>query len=144
MAVLRRTGSSKLSAPKDALRISTQTGALSYWEVSSKIYATEITGHMTPEMTRLIIERVEPMYLSRGGKVLGFYNWLQMTGYDPTCRAELTTWLKGHQAESALYVGVTARLVAMGVTVANLALGNMIKVHSTLHGLKADLADVMR
>jgi hypothetical protein len=143
MAVLRRTGSSKLSAPKDALRISTQSGALSYWEITSKIYATEVTGHMTPEMARLIIERGEQLYLSTG-TVSGFHNWLQMTGYDPACRIELTAWVLRHKPASVVHIGVTSRLVAMGVTVANLALGNLIKVHATLAALEADLAVLMR
>ena len=111
-----------------------------YWEIGPRIYLTEVHGYLTTEMSRLIIERAGPLY-QKPGRVHGFHNWFDMTNYDSACRVELTAWVLRHREQSALHIGVASRMVAMGVTVANLALGNLMHVHADMKSLEAAVAD---
>lgn len=98
---------------------------------------------MTQEMSSLIIERAEPLY-APDSKLHGFHNWLDMTNYDSVCRVELTAWVLRHRSQSTLHIGVRSRMVAMGVSVANLALGSLIHVYSTEDALEAALQSTSR
>lgn len=90
---------------------------------------TEVRGMMTRDMAQLIIERAEPLY-ARGGRIHGFHNWLAMDNYESVCRVDLTAWVLGHRQQSTLHIGLRSRMVAMGVAVANLALGSLIQVYN--------------
>lgn len=52
---------------------------------------------------------------------------------------ELTTWTLRHRAKTVIHIGTFSKLVAMGVSVANLAIGNLITVHQNLDALEAAL-----
>jgi hypothetical protein len=93
-------------------------------------------AHRLP--AQLIMSRAEPLY-GRGRKVYGFYNWLEMSNYETACRTELTVWSLHHKQESVVHIAVASRMVAMGVTVAKLALGTVIEVHNTLDQLESAL-----
>ncbi|HKP63936.1 MAG TPA: hypothetical protein VJV78_44685 [Polyangiales bacterium] len=118
-------------------------GSIAFWEVSPGVYATEVGGYMTRDMAQLIIERAEPLYALRG-RVYGFHNWFEMENYESSCRVELTAWVLGHRDRTELHIGLRSRLVAMGVSVANLALGSLIQVHSDMRSLASALATAQR
>jgi hypothetical protein len=119
-----------LEPPSGAPSVSTPRGTLIFWQLAPHIYATEVRGFMTQEMSNLIIERADPLYVP-GKKLHGFHNWLEMTNYDSACRVELTAWVMRHRAQSALHIGLRSRMVAMGVAVANLALGSLIQIYAS-------------
>ncbi len=127
-----------LEPPLEAARVSNGRGTLTFWQLSPHVYATEVRGFMTPEMSDLIIERAEPLYTATG-KLHGFHNWLDMSNYDSACRVDLTAWVLRHRGQSALHIGLRSRMVAMGVSVANLALGSLIQVYGTADALEAAL-----
>lgn len=131
-----------LLPPRDAKCIETERGSIAYWELSPRVYLTEVRGYMTRDMARLIIEGAEPMY-ARVSRVHGFHNWLAMENYESACRVELTSWVLGHRNQTALHIGLRSRMVAMGVTVANLALGSLIRVHDDEASLAAALAETL-
>lgn len=128
-----------MTPPRDAVRVGSERGSIAYWQLSPLIYASSVQGHMSTDMSRLIIERGGVLF-ENPGIVSGFHNWLYMTGYDTACRVDLTAWVMRHKARAVLHIGVTSTLVAMGVTVANLALGNLIQVHRSSAELDAALA----
>lgn len=132
-----------LVPPQDAARIETERGSISYWELAPRVYMTEVRGFMTREMSQLIIERAEPLY-AKPGRVYGVHNWLAMDNYESVCRVELTSWVLGHRERSKLHIGLRSRMVAMGVAVANLALGSLIQVHNEPKQLEAALISVLR
>lgn len=132
-----------LVPPQDAQRIETERGSIAYWELAPRVYMTEVRGFMTREMAQLIIEQAEPLY-SRAGRVYGFHNWLAMDNYESVCRVELTSWVMGHREQSSLHIGLRSRMVAMGVAVANLALGSLIQVHNEPKQLEAALISVLK
>jgi hypothetical protein len=132
-----------LEPPSGAAQVSNGRGTLTFWQISPHAYATEVRGFMTSEMSDLIIELAEPLY-QPGRKLHGFHNWLDMTNYDSVCRVALTAWVLRHRAESALHIGVRSRMVAMGVSVANLALGSLINVYTTAEALEAAVQATLR
>jgi hypothetical protein len=98
---------------------------------------------MTQEMAHLLIDQAEPLY-SRPGRIHGFHNWLGMDNYESVCRVELTGWVLSHREQSALHIGLRSRMVAMGVAVANLALGSLIQVYNEPKGFETALRAVLK
>lgn len=132
-----------LVSPRDAERVTSERGSIAFWEVGPCIYATEVSGYMTRDMAQLIIARAEPLY-SRRGRIYGFHNWFEMENYESSCRVELTAWVLGHRDRTALHIGLRSRLVAMGVSVANLALGSLIQVHGDMRSLASALTTAQK
>lgn len=122
---------------QDVRELRSEEGSIVFWKITSTVYATAVEGYLSRDMARLIIREAGPMY--RAGAVAGFHDWFQMTGYDSGSRIDLTNWVMGHRTESRLFIGTRSKLVAMGVSVANLALGNMIESHSSPATLEAAL-----
>lgn len=116
-------------------------GRIFVWRLSPRIYASQVEGYLDRNMAQLIIDIAEPLYGK--GMVSGFHTWFGMTGYATASRLDLTSWVKAHRSESRLFIGLQSRLVAMGVSVANLALGNMIETFSSAASLEAALAEEM-
>ena len=104
---------------------------------------TEVHGLMTQPMSQLIMNQAEPLY-GLGGMVHGFHNWFSMDNYDSVCRVELTSWVRRHRTETGLHIGVRSRMVAMGVAVANLALGSLIHVHNEPAAMEEALSAVLQ
>lgn len=138
MSASRNHATSSLIAPPHAQRIESARGSIGYWELRRDVYATEVRGYMTRDMAALIIARVDALY-ALGGKVYGFHNWFAMDNYESSCRVDLTAWVLHNRAQSVLHIGVASRLVAMGVAVANVALGRLIEVHTRPASLEAAL-----
>lgn len=127
-----------LIAPANAQRVETARGSIAYWEPRASVYVTDVRGYMSHEMAALIIERADRLYRP-GVQLQGFHNWFAMTNYESSCRVDLTAWVLRRRAQTVLHIGVSSRLVAMGVAVANLALGSLIDVHTAPSSLELAL-----
>ena len=90
---------------------------------------------MTREMSQLFIAELNRVYAG-GQTVHGFHDWLAMSNYDSACRIDLTQWILAHRKQSIVHIALGSRLVAMGVSVANLALGNALKVYTSVDALE--------
>lgn len=65
-----------------------------------------------------------------GTRLRVFHDWAKITGYDTEARIHYTNWSQPLIAQvDAVHILFESRLVAMGVSVANLVLGN--KLHAT-------------
>ncbi|MET0283591.1 MAG: hypothetical protein ABW352_03955 [Polyangiales bacterium] len=122
--------------------MTTDRGTFAWWFIAPHVYATCMRGHMTKDMSDLLIARADPMY-AQVPKLYGIHDWLMMSGYETSCRTDLTSWVLRNKPRSALDIGVSLPLVAMGVTVANLALGNLIRVHSDKRGLQQAMSEAL-
>jgi hypothetical protein len=77
------------------------------------------------------------------GRVRIFFDFWDMPTYDSEMRIQWTNWLAKHRARlDEIHIVARSKLVAMGVSVANLALGGIIKSYPAptgvfLHSLKA-------
>jgi hypothetical protein len=100
-------------------------GVIRLWQQPARrIYSTRVSGHLSIGLARHIIEYVDPLF--EGGRVLGFHDWFRMTNYDSASRSELTEWSLSRASLAQINIGVRAKLVSMGVTVAALALGERV------------------
>jgi hypothetical protein len=100
-------------------------GSLRLWQHPSlRIYSTRVDGHLSMRLAQRIIDYVDPLF--EEGRVLGFHDWFQMTGYDTASRSQLTAWSLRRSALAQINIGTRAKLVSMGVTVAALALGEHV------------------
>lgn len=78
----------------------------------------------------LILKNREAI-LAECGRIALFDDLEDLRGYDSGVRLRLTDWGKKHRAQIvAFHILTRSRLVAMGVTVANLALGGHIRAHT--------------
>jgi len=83
--------------------------------------------------------------LERREKPEMFFEMGRMVNYDSALRTELTTHFARHRPQIAsLHVFTRSRLVAMGVSVANLALGRLITVHPDISGFSDALEETAR
>lgn len=128
-----------MSAPRNAARgpglgeaervrlqdYTTSRGRLQIWQQPMRrIYSTRVAGHLSVELARRIIEYVDPMF--ENGRVLGFHDWFEMTGYDSASRNELTQWSLRRADLAQINIGTRTKLVSMGVTVAGMVLGERV------------------
>jgi hypothetical protein len=123
-------------------RLRSDRGELDVWQVAPRIFATRAQGFITRDLTQQFIRHVDPVYAS-AGTVYGFHDWIAMSNYESACRIELTAWLLKHRKQTVLHVAVASRIVAMGVAVANLALGNLVHVHWSVANLEKALAETL-
>jgi hypothetical protein len=100
------------------------TMTLNWTESGSMLVVVGTHGDrlLAPLMTR----RADAV-LARG-RITLFFDFWTMPTYDSEMRTEWTSWLVSHRARlDGLHVVARSKLVAMGVSVANLALGGIIK-----------------
>ncbi len=84
--------------------------------------------------------RVKDAVLGGAGGVAMFYDFWEMPTYDSELRTEWTGWLVRHRAKlTALHVLARSKLVLMGVSVANLALGGLARTHEAPATFYAEL-----
>jgi hypothetical protein len=65
--------------------------------------------------------------ISRDGDGIALHDWSKLQSYTSSARAKLTDWMMEHrQGFASVHILVSSNLVAMGVNVANLALGGFL------------------
>jgi len=78
----------------------------------------EAVGHLMRGFERVAAE---------GGLVDTFHDWADVESYDAEVRVPYTDWAWAHRQQVAsLHILVRSRLLAMGISVANMGLGGMI------------------
>ncbi|RYE84575.1 MAG: hypothetical protein EOO75_17960 [Myxococcales bacterium] len=115
----------------------TERGGVWSWVVRPGVYATEVWGHLSVEMAEQIVSHSAPVV--RAYRMDSFNCWFEMTGYDSEARAALTRAARENRNPGHLHIGTRSKLVAMGVSVANLVLGGRIHHHATMPELRAAL-----
>jgi hypothetical protein len=85
--------------------------------------ATRFRGILTPDFVPAIASYAERRFRAHG--ILdGFHDWEGMSNYETEARIQLTEWTRAHKTNMRrLYFLVQSKMVAMGLTVANLTLG---------------------
>jgi hypothetical protein len=65
--------------------------------------------------------------ISRNGDGIALHDWSKLQSYTSSARAKLTDWMMQHRhGFASVHILVSSNLVAMGVSVANLALGGFL------------------
>jgi hypothetical protein len=108
------------------------------WTEGGAIYVRGET-HGDRRLTSPAVRRKDAV-LAKARRVRVFYDFWEMPTYDSEMRTEWTRWLATHRASlDSLHVLARSKLVLMGVSVANLALGGIVRTHSTREPFDAQL-----
>jgi|SRR6187399_925699 len=109
------------------------------------IFLGRIEGHYGIEMLAAYIEGMTAA-LGHGPATLVFHHWEAMSSYDSKCRKDMTDWTLARREKIARHhVFVRSKLVAMGVSTANLLLGGeLITSHVVRASFDAALAAALR
>ena len=113
-------------------------GSVGVWS-RTPILLAQMDGYGDSSFAGPIIEQFNEVL---GGKqpVQVFFEMSGMENYDSALRTRLTTHFIAHRAQlESLHVFTRSRLVAMGVAVANLALGGIITSHASLAAFQVAL-----
>ncbi len=132
---------------KDVRSVETPRGKTLVYTLAPCVYVTVVSGHLEEAGAELIVQYGTGRVRAAPGKLHVFHDWIEMTGYESGCRHRLTTWTAAYRDSVAdAHLALRSKLVAMGVQVANLALGGMIKTHTnrgTLeHALRRAMIDL--
>jgi hypothetical protein len=124
----------------DRVELDTPSGRVRFWALTPALYVSRVTGHMQDEHAEAFVEYAEERLLRTAGKLSVFHDWMGMTGYESSCRQRLTSWSLAHlDRYDEVHIAQKSKLVAMGVQVANIALGGKISVHTSLVRMEAEL-----
>lgn len=99
-------------------------------KTSENVVYMSLNGYLDKDYVTNITQPVDKLILA-GMKPLIFNDWWEMTGYDTDARLKLTDWIfwiRGKIVGS--HILVRSKIVSMGVSIANLALGGMLTVYT--------------
>lgn len=118
-------------------------GQVGLWPVMNGVFVFRLIGKGVEEFATPICEEFEAG-LAKGGALHVFGDAERMERYDSRLRVRLTELFRDNRKQLAsLHVVSRSNLVAMGVAVANLALGNVITVHPSRAHFKISLDNTL-
>lgn len=84
---------------------------------------TTIAGHVDLSCTQAMWDHMDLVFMTQS-PIQTFHDWAGLDGYDANVRPAYVAWSRSRRAHfKSVNILVTSKLVAMGVSVANLALG---------------------
>ncbi len=108
----------------------TPLGELDIWVPSASLVLVRMTGVGDARFAGPVLEHFDAA-AKAGAPVHLFVDFQRLDTYESGLRTRATAHLGGQRQNiGGLHVLVRSRLVAMGVAVANLALGGIIRAHS--------------
>lgn len=94
------------------------------------IVATRVQGHFEHAAARKLVELREEV-LGDAPVISEFHDWMEMTGYDSASRHDLTRHSFEHRTSIAsIHILTVSKIIQMGITVASIALGDMLKSYA--------------
>lgn len=104
------------------------------WKTRVPVFEVLIVGHGGAEFGPALIRRQDAQ-LAEAGSLNLFYDFSGMPTYDSELRVACTKWIQAHASfVPKIHVVVRSKMVAMGVSVANLALGGIIQTYTQRTG----------
>lgn len=89
------------------------------------VMVLKVTGHLDRPMGLHVID-VASRAAATVKRLHIFCDWAEMTGYESDVRSAFTNWAATNRGKVTFHLLVGSKLVAMGVSVANLALGGIL------------------
>jgi C4-dicarboxylate-specific signal transduction histidine kinase len=91
---------------------------------------TRVSGHGERACAEHIVRAFDHVALT-ADKVEIFHDWELLNGYAAEVRVEMTAWTRGilHRLGS-VHILVRSKIVAMGITIADVALGGVLTSHN--------------
>lgn len=94
------------------------------------VIGISVQGHGDRGLVPMAVRRTDAL-LSAHGSLALYYDFWHMPTYDSEMRSEWTAWASQHRPQvTGLHVLQRSKFVAMGVSVANLALGGLIRSYT--------------
>jgi hypothetical protein len=114
-----------------------ERGTLRVWVPRGRgLVVSQAAGHGGAIFVASFLEAVEAAVAAGAHEI--WDDWARIQSYDSDARVEILHWTKAHPAIAPhIHVLVGSKLIAMGVTVANLALGNVFHVTSDRRAFEA-------
>jgi hypothetical protein len=104
---------------------------------------TRLDGHMDVAAARRIVDAGNQV-IREHGRLLVFHDWEEMLSYDTEARHVLTSWAKEiDRSVERAHILFRSKLVAMGVSVAAMALGGMLTAHPSRTSFVAARRDAL-
>jgi len=94
------------------------------------VFYTRAAGHADLDCALHIMRAYDRFAAHTLGRIDVLHDWELLTGYESVVRQELVRWAQEHERPGHVHILVKSRLVAMGVSVANVALGGKLKVYA--------------
>jgi hypothetical protein len=91
-----------------------------------EVMILKVTGHLDRPMGMHIIDAATRASAETKKRLHIFCDWVEMTGYESDVRSAFTQWAASNRTKVTFHLLVGSKLVAMGVSVANLALGGVL------------------
>lgn len=98
----------------------------------------KVTGHFDRQLGNFILDSTTRT-LQTAKRIAIFCDWSETTGYDSDVRVSFTHWASTHRSNAKFHLLVNSKIVSMGVSVANLALGGLLTVYSNRPAFDAAL-----
>jgi hypothetical protein len=107
------------------------------------VFIIEFAGHLTIELAANLMSDTNRR-LAHYSPIYIFNDWWEMKSYDTKARMELTAWAQRIRPRLlGVHLLVRSKLVAMGVSVANIALGSFLLAHAERPDFEAALKRAM-
>lgn len=117
---------------EDIELLETEQGTAELWTLGPTVYCTRVRGRMTMEHGDVFLRYGERRVREASGPLRVFHDWFEMTAYDTDARKALTDWSVAHRRDYVeVHIGLASKIVAMGINVANIPLGGLIRAHSS-------------
>jgi hypothetical protein len=122
----------------------TARGSLGLWLPGRDLLIAQLQGHGEDEFSWPVVEAFDSV-LAANRSVRLYFDVAKLHNYDSPLRTRLTArFVRDRKAIATLDILVQSKIVAMGVSVANLALGGLIKSHTTRGTFNAALDEAVR
>jgi hypothetical protein len=109
-----------------------EESTLRIWLPIRTVIVIEFSGHLTaPLAGHLMSETNRVLAHPQHTPLCIFNDWWEMKSYDSAARTELTHWAARIKPQlSTVHLLTQSKIVAMGISVANLALGGFLQGHT--------------
>lgn len=115
-----------MSDERETISVKGTAGVLSVTRLGPRSSHLVVDGFIDDALAHAMMQ--EGDRIVRVGAAVAFHDWWAVQGYSSTARTTLTSWmLRNRHAFDSVHVLVNSGLVAMGVTVANVALGGFLR-----------------
>lgn len=119
-------------------RYSSTRGEAVLTPIKADVILLKITGHLDRPMGTAILDSVTKA-IPGVKRMHVFCDWAEMTGYESDVRSMFTQFVATHRTKVTFHLLVGSKLVAMGVSVANLTLGGILVGYSNRASFDAAL-----
>ena len=108
----------------------TDRGRYELWVPAKGVALQRVSGHGNVEMVRVLTEQLEKV-LAETSPLSLFDDFEALESYDADARALITAWTKDNLAKlRGVHVLVRSRVVAAGISIANVALHGAMRSHT--------------